>query len=685
MSAGTIREFLVLLGYKVDHGSEARFTRSIGAATLQAKLLGDAIESAAKAVHDAVAGIARDLEQLYFASKRTGAAVENIKAMQLALTQMGGSADGALGTLESIARFMRNNPAGEGFIRGLGVQTRGTNGALRDTSEIVTDLGKRLAAMPSYMANAYAGVLGIDERTLLALREGLGDYAETYHRFVAAAHIDQQKAASDSHAFMVAQRNAAAATSILFDKVAGQLSGPLAAQFDRFTTYLVAHYDRISRGLEAAGKVIIWFISAVTTGALRIGDALGALMGWFDGLDARTQRLVEAAAGLLVAWRLLSRGFMSTPLSLVIAGLTALLLLLEDYSGWKSGKRSLVDWSLFDGGIQKALGGFGEAAHAVSQLVEATIGWERALEAVAVLLAGSWLTRVVGAFRAARTAQAVAAATGAAGAGAGLGVGGSLLAGAGAWMAADAAADATKPEQAGLPNLLHNMMFDANPMHWTQSYGVGDRSAGGGAGAPSGGSRTGAAHAMQVLQGLGWSRDQAAGLAASVSAESGGRADKKGDSGLAYGALQWHPDRQANFAKWAGHDIRGSSIDEQLRFMDFELRRGTERAAGAALMAAHGAREAGMVVSSRYVRPRDRVGNMLSRGALADQFASAPIMGGAGGQATASSTTNAPVANMNTTIHVDGSHDPHATARAVAAQQQHVAQAATRNLRGVVS
>jgi hypothetical protein len=198
MSAGTIREFLVLLGYKVDPGSEARFTRSIGAATLQAKLLGDAIESAAKAVHDAVAGIARDLEQLYFASKRTGAAVENIKAMQLALTQMGGSADGALGTLESIARFMRNNPAGEGFIRGLGVQTRGTNGALRDTSEIVTDLGKRLAAMPSYMANAYAGVLGIDERTLLALREGLGDYAETYHRFVAAAHIDQQKAASDS-------------------------------------------------------------------------------------------------------------------------------------------------------------------------------------------------------------------------------------------------------------------------------------------------------------------------------------------------------------------------------------------------------------------------------------------------------------------------------------------------------
>ncbi|MGF6604571.1 hypothetical protein P3T23_009327 [Paraburkholderia sp. GAS448] len=52
-----------------------------------------------------------------------------------------------------------------------------------------------------------------------------------------------------------------------------------------------------------------------------------------------------------------------------------------------------------------------------------------------------------------------------------------------------------------------------------------------------------------------------------------------------------------------GHDIRGSTLDEQLQFVHYELTRGREQAAGRALRRAASAGEAGAIVSAQYERP----------------------------------------------------------------------------------
>lgn len=84
----------------------------------------------------------------------------------------------------------------------------------------------------------------------------------------------------------------------------------------------------------------------------------------------------------------------------------------------------------------------------------------------------------------------------------------------------------------------------------------------------------------------GWSAQQAEGMTRRLKVESAFNPRAMGDRGLAYGVAQWHPDRQAQFAKWAGHDIRGSSLEEQLAFVDYELTRGNEQRAGRALRGA---------------------------------------------------------------------------------------------------
>jgi hypothetical protein len=117
----------------------------------------------------------------------------------------------------------------------------------------------------------------------------------------------------------------------------------------------------------------------------------------------------------------------------------------------------------------------------------------------------------------------------------------------------------------------------------------------------------------------GWTLAQAAGIVANLQAESGLRPDVTGDGGLAYGIAQWHPDRQAYFARLNGKPIQGSSFEDQLAFVHAELH-SIEKTAGNMLANCKTAREAGACVSIRYERPADRTGEANKRAAIAERI-----------------------------------------------------------------
>jgi hypothetical protein len=115
----------------------------------------------------------------------------------------------------------------------------------------------------------------------------------------------------------------------------------------------------------------------------------------------------------------------------------------------------------------------------------------------------------------------------------------------------------------------------------------------------------------------GWSKEQAEGIAANLEAESGFMADASGDGGKAYGLAQWHPDRQAEFTKQYGKDIRKSTGAEQLDFINHELTRGNEKSAGNKLRTATSSYDAASIVSREYERPADAAGEAARRGTSA--------------------------------------------------------------------
>ncbi len=174
MNAETIKDFLVSLGFSVDDAGAKKFGSVLAGTTANVIKMGLAVEGAALSVVAFTAKIASGLDNLYWASQRTGATVQGIQSIGYAVSQVGGSVDAARGSLESLARFIRNNPGAEGFLNRLGVQTRDASGNMRDMAAIFTGVGQKLSSMLYYRANQYAQMLGIDENTLMAMRRGGG-------------------------------------------------------------------------------------------------------------------------------------------------------------------------------------------------------------------------------------------------------------------------------------------------------------------------------------------------------------------------------------------------------------------------------------------------------------------------------------------------------------------------------
>ena len=115
------------------------------------------------------------------------------------------------------------------------------------------------------------------------------------------------------------------------------------------------------------------------------------------------------------------------------------------------------------------------------------------------------------------------------------------------------------------------------------------------------GNETDAKTAQKILMDKGWTREQAAGIAGNLQAESGLKTTALGDNGKAKGIAQWHPDRQAQFEKLSGKKIEEASFEDQVNFVDWELKN-TEKKAGEKLKTAKTAEDAAKLFEKHYER-----------------------------------------------------------------------------------
>lgn len=354
MNAETLKDFLISLGFKVDEAGARKFDAVVAGTTLKAIELGAKVELAAASVVAFTAKVASSLDNLYWASQRTGATVEGIKQIGYAVSQMGGSVDGARGSLENLARFMRNNPGAEGFLNRLGVQTRDASGNMRDMASIFTGVGQRLSSMPYYRANQYAQMLGIDENTLMAMRRGIGQFSAEYTAMAKAIGYNADVAAISSNKFMTSLRSFGEMAGMARDKIGSNLADGLAGSLDRLRRQILDNFPKIEGAITAGVKGVLWFGEIIGRVVYRLIQLTGDIINWWKSLSTETRQVIEVFGALMIAWRLLNSAFAMSPIGRVIMLGAALIGLYDDYRTWKEGGQSLIDWGKWEPGIKYA-------------------------------------------------------------------------------------------------------------------------------------------------------------------------------------------------------------------------------------------------------------------------------------------------------------------------------------------
>lgn len=165
--------------------------------------------------------------------------------------------------------------------------------------------------------------------------------------------------------------------------------------------------------------------------------------------------------------------------------------------------------------------------------------------------------------------------------------------------------------------------------------------------------------AVRYFESQGFSHAVAIGMAANIARESGFNAHAIGDHGKAFGLGQWHPARQADFARVMGLPIQGSSFDQQLAFYAHEVKNNPKLMQWLGRNPSAGA--AAMLVSKFNERPANAESEMVARAKIAQNMVNAHIGAPSAGTSRLASSASPHTSTADIRIsHIDV-NAPHAT------------------------
>lgn len=114
-----------------------------------------------------------------------------------------------------------------------------------------------------------------------------------------------------------------------------------------------------ARVIGRALSLVLRFVSAIGRGIKFIYELVSPLIRWISDLPGAI-KLIGSMIGL----------FLLGPIGKIIAALTMVMLLIEDYMYWKAGKHSAFDWSGVDNAITNVKEAFGEVGEVLTSIKE---------------------------------------------------------------------------------------------------------------------------------------------------------------------------------------------------------------------------------------------------------------------------------------------------------------------------
>jgi soluble lytic murein transglycosylase-like protein len=207
-----LREYLVALGFQVNTSQQRRVDRLLVGMDGKVLGLGKKALGAGLAVVGMVTVFSKQMERMWYSARYADTTVEKLQGVEYGARGVGIEAGKMTGTLKNFAAAIRGNPGLQGLLESMGVQVKG-----RTKEEVMLDFVKVLRTMPSYIAQQYAAMFGMDPETLFNVSEGLEkmkELAKEREQMNRDAGLDMNKVTEATKEYMGMWRRIIARTEV---------------------------------------------------------------------------------------------------------------------------------------------------------------------------------------------------------------------------------------------------------------------------------------------------------------------------------------------------------------------------------------------------------------------------------------------------------------------------------------
>lgn len=360
MNGEVIKEFLVGLGFQIDEVGLSKFSSGITNATIAVGAIGTAAAAAAGAITAFVAGVADKLDAVGDLADRVNTTAESVMRLGYVATLTGSSVEAANSSIENLSRVAGEAALGLGrgakIFEDLGLQAKDSNGNLKDTSVLMAEIGDKIRDMGRGEQLAVLSKLGIDPTMINALTTDVSGLAAEFDQLYKNAGIDANKAAEQSGEFNDSMDRLKMTFDAIKSAVGLKFMGQIKNGIDTLRKFLVENMPKIINAVSPIIDVVLRIAEAFITIVGRVGQAIGAIIGWLVKVNDATDDWAGYILAAAAAWKFLNLSFLATPIGMILSLAAAIALLVDDFLTWKEGGDGLIDWAAWEPAIDAAMG-----------------------------------------------------------------------------------------------------------------------------------------------------------------------------------------------------------------------------------------------------------------------------------------------------------------------------------------
>lgn len=344
-----VDELVTILGLEADSSAEreaGKVRASLASVRDWAVKAGVALTGAAVAIGAYTKSVAAAVDEGGKFAASVGISYEALQELEFATERSGGSVEELRGDLQSLTQTLSSPVPGE-FNQQLalmGISARGAGGELKNSTQVLEELALKFERYNAVEAQQIGAKLGLSQSTIRLLQNGADGVAQLRAEARALGGVIPTEATLQAAEFNDRLTDVQFAIKGIAQTAAIALFPALTDSLAAARDFFVANRAIISSGLEQFARGVVQgfqqffkVVAAITDAVSEFLAPLGDMAGNLDTVDVFATAVTAALTGLAGVLIIIIAKFV-----LIGAAIAAVVLVVEDLITWFRGGESII-------------------------------------------------------------------------------------------------------------------------------------------------------------------------------------------------------------------------------------------------------------------------------------------------------------------------------------------------------